>query len=199
MRAARISFAWIILTSFFLLALRESRYASPAFGQAAVPAAGPSVPVVTLPAAPGAPQPFATIGALPQLMAAPHGVLSPTPTPAATQSFRCACNGPGFPNVWAGTVSAASLLIAEQQTAPSTCTSYLINANAGSPYRSAATSNLGSASTVPLPGTLYSFPPGQAFRSTSTQLFLNSATTNQPLSAVRQLVISESCQRCSCD
>ncbi|SRR5579885_38828 len=197
MRAARISAVWILLASFFLLALKESRYATPAFGQAAAPAAGPSVPVITLPAAPGQPQPFATIGALPQLLAAPHPVLSPTPTPSATQVFRCACNGPGFATSWIGQVQAASLLIAQQQ-APTSCTRYLIAANAESPSI-APPGSLISQITQPVsrvPGTLYSAPPG----SLPVTIQVPPPVINHPpASAIRQQVIASECSRCSCD
>src|SRR5215469_448882 len=121
MRVARVSAA-IILTTFFLLALKESRYVGHAFGQVA-PAAGPSVPSITLPAAPGQPQSFATIGALPALLPAPGPALSnPTPTPGLV-TFRCACDGPGSPTSWMGPVSAGNLLLAETQQAPAACLS----------------------------------------------------------------------------
>ncbi len=191
MRAARVSIAAIILTSFFLLALRESRYATPAFGQAAAPAP----PVITLPAAPGQPQAFATIGAIPQLAPAPGPALaSPTLTPAGGLVFRCACSGPGFPTSWVGPVSnAPNLLLAEQQYAPGICTSYLTGANAGSPY-------LGSTgSSASFPGTLYSFPPGQVGNSSRVQTFNASAQRRVPLSAQRDLVIVTECENCSCD
>src|SRR5579885_2996597 len=198
MRASRISVAAAILTSFFLLALRESRYAGTAFGQALAPAAGPSVPAVTLPAAPGRPQAFATIGALPQLLPAPgpHRFAVPTPTPAQ-QLFRCACNGPGFATSWVGQVQAASLLIAQQQ-APTSCTRYLIAANAESPSI-APPGSLISQITQPVsrvPGTLYSAPPG----SLPVTIQVPPPVINHPpASAIRQQVIASECSRCSCD
>lgn len=195
MRVARVSAA-IILTSFFLLALKESRYAGPAFGQTA-PAAGPSVPSITLPPAPGRPQAFSTIGALPQLLPAPGPALSsPTPTPGLL-TFRCACNGPGSPTSWMGPVSAANMLLAEQQ-APPACLSYKIVANAESPQIAQPGSVLSSI-TQPVaaaPGTLYSAPPG----SNPVTVQVPPAVLNhQPASVIRRLVLSGECQRCSCD
>ena len=194
MRVARVSVAAIMLTSFFLLAVKESRYAAPAFGQTAIAPA--AVPSITLPAAPGQPQPFATIGALPQLLAAPGPVTfaSPAPSPA-TQVFRCACNGPGFPTAWVGLVSAANLLVA-QQTAPSSCTAYLITANAESPAIVPPSSAI-SPVTQPIskfPGTLVSAPPGSLVPYQSPQVF-----NHPPTSSIRKLVIAEQCARCGCN
>jgi|SRR5579885_201475 hypothetical protein len=195
MRASRISVAAAILTSFFLLALRESRYAGTAFGQALAPAAGPSVPAVTLPAAPGRPQAFATIGALPQLLPAPgpQRFAVPTPTPAQ-QVFRCACNGPGFATSWVGQVQAANVLAA-QQSAPATCTSFLISANAEQPFISppSATFNPGTQATSKVPGTLLSAPPGSLTPYQPPQVI-----THPPFSSIRQQIIASECARCSC-
>ena len=196
MRIARVS-AVIILTTFFLLALKESRYVGHAFGQVA-PATGPSVPSVTLPAAPGQPNAFSTIGALPQLLPAPGPALSsPTPTPGML-TFRCACNGPGSPTSWMGPVSATNLLLAETQQAPAACLSYKITANAESPLISPPGSVL-SAITQPVaaaPGTLYSAPPG----SNPVTVQVPPAVLNhQPASTIRRLVLAGQCQRCSCD
>jgi hypothetical protein len=196
MRVARVSAA-IILTSFFLLALKESRYAGPAFGQTA-PAAGPSVPSITLPAAPGQPQAFSTIGALPQLLPAPGPALSsPTPTPGML-TFRCACNGPGSATSWMGPVSAANLVLAEMQQAPAACLSYKVAANAESPLISQPGSVLSSI-TQPVaaaPGTLYSAPPGS---NPVTVQVPPPVLNHQSLASIRKLVLASQCQRCSCD
>jgi hypothetical protein len=193
MRVARVSVAAVMLT-FFILAVKESRYATCAFGQAAIAPA--AVPSVRLPAAPGQPQPFATIGALPQLLPAPHPVTfaSPTPSPAA-QVFRCACNGPGFPTSWIGRVQAANLLVA-QQSAPISCTAYLITANAESPAIAppSAVLNPGLQPTTRLPGTLVSAPPGSLLPYLPPQV-----VTHPPVSAIRRVVIAEQCSRCSCN
>jgi hypothetical protein len=193
MRANRISVAAIIVTSFFLLALRESRYAAPAFGQALSPAAGPAVPSVNLPAAPGQPQAFATIGALPALLPAPGPHAFATATPAS-QAFRCACNGPGFPTSWMGPVSASNLLIA-QQNAPGTCSAYLIGANAASPAipPPSALFNPGTQAVTRVPGTLLSAPPGSILPYQPPQV-----VNHPPLSTIRQSIIISQCQRCSC-
>lgn len=195
MRVARVSAA-IILTSFFLLALKESRYAGSAFGQTA-PAAGPSVPSITLPAAPGQPQAFSTIGALPQLLPAPGPVLSsPTPTPGPL-TFRCACNGPGSATSWMGPVSAPNILLAEQQ-APTSCLSYRVAANAEAPIIAQPGSAL-SAITQPVaavPGTLYSGAPGS---NPITVQVPPAVLNHQPASSIRRLVLQGQCSRCSCD
>ena len=194
MRVARVSFAAVMLTTFFMLAVKESRYATSAFGQTAIAPA--AVPSVSLPAAPGQPQPFATIGALPQLLPAPGPMrfASPAPSPAA-QVFRCACNGPGFPTSWIGQVQAANLLVA-QQNAPTSCTAYLITANAESPAIAppSAVFNPGTQATTRFPGTLYSAPPGSLLPYQSPQV-----VNHPPLSAIRKLLIAEQCSRCSCN
>jgi len=193
MRVARVSVAAVMLT-FFMLAVKESRYATSAFGQAAIAPA--AVPSVSLPAAPGQPQPFATIGALPQLLPAPGPVTfaSPAPSPAA-QVFRCACNGPGFPTSWIGQVQAANLLVA-QQNAPTSCTAYLITANAESPVLTppSAVLNPGTQPTNRFPGTLVSAPPGSLLPYQPPQV-----VNHPPLSAIRRVVIAEQCSRCSCN
>jgi hypothetical protein len=194
MRVAGVSVAAIMLTSFFLLAVKESRYATPAFGQTAIAPA--AVPSIVLPAAPGQPQPFATIGALPQLLPAPGPVTfaSPTPSPAA-QVFRCACNGPGFPTAWVGPVSAANLLLAAQ-SAPTQCTNYLVIANAESPAIAppSATFNPGTKPTAQFPGTLISLPPGSLVPYQIPQVI-----NHPPVSTIRKEVIADQCARCSCN
>ena len=193
MRVARVSVAAVMLT-FFMLAVKESRYATPAFGQAAIAPA--AVPSVSLPAAPGQPQPFATIGALPQLLPAPGPVTfaSPAPSPAA-QVFRCACGGPGFPTSWIGQVRAVNLLVA-QQNAPTSCTAYQITANAGSPFITppSAALNPGLQPTTRLPGTLVSAPPGSLPPYLPPQV-----NTHPPLSNIRKQVIALQCSRCGCN
>lgn len=193
MRATRVSAAAIILMSFFLLALKESRYATPAFGQALAPAAAPSAPFISLPAAPGQPQAFATIGALPALLPAPgpHALATAAPAP---QPFRCSCNGPGFATSWVGLVSASNLLVA-QQTAPTTCTAYLIQANAETAAIAppSAVFNPGTQATTRVPGTLLSAPPGSVTPYQPPQVL-----NHPPLSSIRQAVIASECSRCSC-
>jgi hypothetical protein len=194
MGVARVSVAAIMLTSFFLLVVKESRYATPAFGQTAIAPA--AVPSVSLPAAPGQPQPFATIGALPQLLPAPGPVTfaSPTPSPAA-QVFRCACNGPGFPTSWVGQVQAANLLVA-QQIAPTSCTNYLVISNAESPAIAPPSGlfNPGTQASTKVPGTLISAPPGSLVPYQSPQVF-----NHPPISTIRKIVIADQCTRCGCN
>ena len=194
MRIARVSVAVVMLTSFFMLAVKESRYATSAFGQTTVAPA--AVPSVALPAAPGQPQPFATIGALPQLLPAPGPVTfaSPAPSPVA-RVFRCACNGPGFPTSWVGQVQAANLLVAEE-TAPTSCTAYLITADAESPAITppSAVFNPGTQATNKIPGTLISAPPGSLIPYQSPQV-----VNHPPISLIRKAIIANQCSRCSCN
>jgi hypothetical protein len=198
MRAAKVSVIGIILTSFFLLAVTESRYATPAFGQAAAPGAPSIAAALILPPAPGQPQPFATIGALPRLAPAPGPKLSPgaAPTPGGL-TFRCSCNGPGFATSWIGQVAGTNLLNA-QQIAPTTCTTYLVGANAQSPQIAPPGSILsGIVSPVAAaPGTLYSAPPGALPQTVLVPPFV---INHPPRSAIRDQIIALQCQRCACN
>jgi len=131
MRAARLLFAVLIVSPILILALSESRLSRQPFAQ--VTAAPGPVPL-TAPVAPGQPQSFSTIGALPPLTAAPGtvplGVASAVPTPRA---FRCTCSAPGNWVEWAGLVSSSSYVLASQ-SARGQCANYLLNANAPSAY-----------------------------------------------------------------
>jgi len=184
--------ATVLLTSLFLLTVRESTQPATVVGQVA----GAS-PAITLPAAPGQPHSFATIGALPQLAPAPGPALSgvPSPTPA-NQVFRCACNGPGYPTSWMGTISAANILAAEQ-AAPSACFSFKTSANAESPYITPPSNTVvGTGTSIQLPGTLYSGPPGSLATTVSVP---PSVLQYRSSSATQQSLITSSCSRCSCD
>ncbi len=131
MRAVRLVIAVLIVSPILMLALSESRFARQPFAQ--ITAAPGPVPL-TAPVAPGQPQPFATIGALPSLAAAPGtlpaAVASAAPTPRA---FRCTCSAPGTWTQWAGVVSSSSYFLASQ-SAREQCASYLSNYNPGSAY-----------------------------------------------------------------
>ena len=131
MRAVRLVIAVLIVSPILMLALSESRLARQPFAQ--ITAAPGPVPL-TAPVAPGQPQPFSTIGALPALAPAPGtlpaAVASAAPTPRA---FRCTCSAPGTWTEWAGVVSSSSYVLA-RQSARGQCANYFLNENAPSAY-----------------------------------------------------------------
>jgi hypothetical protein len=131
MRAVRLIFAVLIVSPMLVLALSESRLSRQPFAQVT---AAPGPVTLTAPVAPGQPQAFSTIGALPALAAAPGtvplGVATAAPTPRA---FRCTCSAPGTYTEWAGIVSSSSYVLASQ-SARGQCANYLLNAHAPSPY-----------------------------------------------------------------
>ncbi len=131
MRAVRLVIAVLIVSPILMLALSESKLSRQPFAQ--VTAAPGPVPL-TAPVAPGQPQAFSTIGALPSLAPAPGTVplaaASAAPTPRA---FRCTCSAPGTWTEWAGIVSSSSYILANQ-SARGQCANYLLNANAPSAY-----------------------------------------------------------------
>jgi hypothetical protein len=131
MRVVRLIILVVILSPILMLALSDSRLSRQPFAQ--VTAAPGPVPL-TAPVAPGQPQAFSTIGALPALAAAPGtvplGAATAVPTPRA---FRCTCGAPGNWTEWAGLVSSSSYVLASQ-SARGQCANYLLNANAPSAY-----------------------------------------------------------------
>jgi hypothetical protein len=131
MRAVRLTIVLLIVSPIFMLALSESKLARQPFAQ--VTAAPGPVPL-TAPVAPGQPQSFSTIGALPSLAPAPGtlplAAASVAPTPRA---FRCTCGAPGTWTEWAGVVSSSSFVLASQ-AARGQCANYLLNANAPSAF-----------------------------------------------------------------
>jgi hypothetical protein len=131
MRAVRLVIAVLIVSPILMLALSESRLSRQPFAQVT---AAPGPVTLTAPVAPGQPQAFSTIGALPALAPAPGtvplGVASAAATPRA---FRCTCSTPGTWTEWAGIVSSSSYFLASQ-AAKTQCADYIINANAPSPY-----------------------------------------------------------------
>ena len=138
MRAIRITFALLIVSTIFMLALSDSRLSRQPFAQ--VTAAPGPVPL-TAPAAPGQPQAFSTIGALPALAPAPGSSVAAAATAAPTpRVFRCTCSAPGTWTEWAGSVSSSSYILA-RQSASGRCASYLLNANAPSAYIPQASGN----------------------------------------------------------
>ncbi|WP_424673792.1 hypothetical protein [Candidatus Binatus sp.] len=89
---------------------------------------------LTAPVAPGQPQPFATIGALPGLAPAPGTTPAAVASAAASpRAFRCTCSAPGSGTEWAGVVSSSSYFLASQ-SARGQCANYLLNEKTQSAY-----------------------------------------------------------------
>ena len=129
MRAVRLTIVLLIVSTIFMLALSDSRLARQPFAQ--VTAAPGPVPL-TPPAAPGQPQAFSTIGALPALAPAPGFVVAPTAL-ATPRVFRCTCSAPGIWTEWSGNVSSSNYLLA-RQSARGQCANFLLNENAPSSF-----------------------------------------------------------------
>ena len=185
MRGFRFLLVVLILSPIIMLALSESKLARQPFAQ--VTAAPGPVPL-TAPVAPGQPQAFSTIGALPSLAAAPGFTplaASVAPTPRA---FRCTCGAPGTWTEWAGVVSSSNFLLASQ-AARGQCANFLLNENAPSPY------------IVP-EGTTASSAHQQIYNGTAfTQRAQVATSVGQnvvlPRSSVTQLTTE--CSRCACN
>ncbi|MGD0120238.1 MAG: hypothetical protein ABSD30_19400 [Candidatus Binatus sp.] len=130
MRGFRLLITVLIISPILMLALSDSRLSRQPFAQ--VTAAPGPVPL-TAPVAPGQPQAFSTIGALPSLAAAPgtlQAAASAAPTP---RSFRCSCASAGEWTEWVGIISSSSYFLADQ-SAKTQCANYILNAHAPSPY-----------------------------------------------------------------
>lgn len=138
MRAVRLTIVLLIVSMVLVLALSDSRLARQPFAQ--ITAAPGPVPL-TAPVAPGQPQPFSTIGALPALAPAPGSTVAVAATALPTpRVFRCTCSAPGVWTYWAGDVSSSNYILA-RQSARGQCANYLLNANAPSAYIPLASSN----------------------------------------------------------
>src|SRR5487761_39600 len=114
MRVFKFAIAALIVIETLVLAMPESRYSAPVFGQVVI--GGPSTPVpLTPPPPPGQPQALSTIGAIPQLAPAPGSTNVIAAAAAATpRTFECTCAGPGYPTEWTGRVAASSYILARQ-------------------------------------------------------------------------------------
>ena len=132
MRAVRLVIAVLIVSPILMLALSESRLSRQPFAQVT---AAPGPVLLTAPVAPGQPQSFATIGALPALAAAPGTLPAAVASAVATKprAFRCTCSAPGTGTEWAGLVSSSSYFLAGQ-SARAQCATYLSSYNPGSAY-----------------------------------------------------------------
>jgi hypothetical protein len=188
MRGFRLLVVLLIVSPIMMLALSESKLARQPFAQ--VTAAPGPVPL-TAPVAPGQPQAFSTIGALPALAAAPGtlplGVASAVPTPRA---FRCTCGAPGTWTEWAGLVSSSSYILASQ-SARGQCANYLLNANAASPF----IPQEGSTLTQQRP-TIYN---GTAFTQRAQVNTAVGQTGLQQRSQESASALTSQCSRCACN
>jgi hypothetical protein len=185
MRAIRIAIVLLILSPIFLLAISESRLGVRL--QAQVTGAPGPAPL-TPPAAPGQPNSFATIGALPPLAPAP-GTFARAAAAAAIQptprAFRCTCSAPGYFTQWAGEVVAPSYILAKQ-AASGQCVNFNVNSGAPSPY-------------IP-PPTQFARPGlqnGTAFNNSHAAINSNVAL-NQPVAAYQGQIAGE-CTQCACN
>lgn len=130
MRGLRLAIVVLIVSPILLLALSDSRLARQPFAQ--VTAAPGPVPL-TAPVAPGQPQAFSTIGALPSLAAAPGTQQAAASAAATPRSFRCSCSSAGEWTEWVGVVASSSYFLADQ-SAKTQCANYVLNAHAPAPY-----------------------------------------------------------------
>lgn len=186
MRAVRLVIAVLIVSPILMLALSESRLSRQPFAQ--ITAAPGPVPL-TAPVAPGQPQPFSTIGALPALAPAPGTTPLAAASAAATpRAFRCTCSAPGIWTEWAGIVSSSSYVLASQ-AARGQCANYILNANAPSPF----IPQEGSTANQQRP-TIYN---GTAF----TQRAQVNTSVGQSFLQQRSTVATEvnQCTRCACN
>lgn len=185
MRGFRLLAVVLILSPIMMLALSESKLARQPFAQ--VTAAPGPVPL-TAPVAPGQPQAFSTIGALPALAPAPGTSLAVASAAASPRAFRCTCGAPGTWTEWAGLVSSSSYVLASQ-SARGQCANYLLNANAPSPY----IQQEGSSINAQKP-TIYN---GTAF----TQRAQVSTSVGQSVLRPRSSVtaLTTECTRCACN
>jgi len=182
MRAIKRAIALLILSPIFLLAISESSLGVKLLAQITTQ---PGPVPLTPPAAPGQPNSFATIGALPSLAPAPGtfraALASIQPTPRA---FRCTCSAPGYWTQWAGTVSAPSYILAKQ-AATGQCVNYNLNSHAPSPYLATQSSRV-----VP--------PLVSPYNSSHALVANGNATRGQPLTVFKGLVAGE-CTQCACN
>ena len=176
------------MSPILILAFTDSKFTRQPFAQ--VTAAPGPVPL-TAPVAPGQPQAFSTIGALPSLARGtgtfPLGVAASVAPHAARISMHL-FGAPGTWTEWAGLVSSSNYVLASQ-AARGQCANYLLNANAPSPY------------IVP-EGTTPSNAHRQIYNGTAfTQRAQVATSVGQnvvlPRSSVTQL--STECTRCACN
>jgi hypothetical protein len=191
MRVVRLLIAVLIASPLIVLALSTSRFSQQPFAQIT---AAPGPAPVTAPVAPGQPQPFSTIGALPALAPAPGTTLAIAPSAAPTpRVFRCTCNAPGTYTEWAGLVSSSSYVLAGQ-AARNQCASYLFNANAQSPYITPDSASQANSTLSQQRPTIYN---GTAF--TQRAQVSTSVGQNVLLPRADVVPLTAQCTRCACN
>jgi hypothetical protein len=185
MRTAGLAIESLLLLAISLLALGAA-FSPRLDAQVAAPGPAP----LTAPAAPGQPQPFATIGALPALVPAPGSQVAGVPSALATpRVFKCSCSGPGFPTSWVGNVPASSYFSA-RQAATGQCVNYKVNANAPSPY---IRPSQGQGEAIAQGPTIYN---GTAFN--SHEQAASSAIVTAPVAMAKGQVTAQ-CSQCACN
>ena len=186
MRAVRLVIAVLIASPILILAFTDSKFAGQPCAQVT---AAPGPVTLTAPVAPGQPQAFSTIGALPALAPAPGtvplGAASVSPTPRA---FRCTCSTAGTWTEWAGVVSSSSYFLA-RQTAKSQCASYILNENPPSAYIPPETTNLNQQRP-----TIYN---GEAFTQRAQVATSVGESFLEPRS--KEAIQSTQCTQCACN
>ena len=186
MRGFRLLVVVLILSPMIMLALSESKLARQPFAQ--VTAAPGPVPL-TAPVAPGQPQAFSTIGALPALVVAPGTLpLAAASVVATPRAFRCTCGAPGTWTEWAGVVSSSSYVLASQ-SARGQCANYLLNENAPSPYIAQSGSTLTQQRPTIYNGTAFTQRAQVATSVGQSFLRQRSSTTT----------LTTECTRCACN
>lgn len=182
MRATWVETA--LLATAAILVLATAMLAPRLYAQVAAPTPLPLTP----PAAPGQPQPFATIGALPALLPAP-GSQAAVPSALSTpRIFRCSCAGPGFNTAWVGTVASSNYTQAEQ-AATGQCIGYSTNANAPSPFiRPGVKNSFAKGATTGINNSAFN-ANGQIF---------SSAIVTAPVQAARGENAGQ-CSQCACN
>ena len=186
MRAVRLVIAVLIVCPILILAFTDSKFTRQPCAQVT---AAPGPVTLTAPVAPGQPQAFSTIGALPALAPAPGtvplGVASVASTPRA---FRCTCSTAGTWTEWAGVVSSSSYFLA-RQTAQSQCASYILNENPPSAYIPPETTNLNQQRP-----TIYN---GEAFTQRAQVATSVGESFLEPRS--KEAIQSTQCTQCACN
>lgn len=187
MRVVRLIVVVLIVSPFLMLALTDSKFCGQPFAQIT---AAPGPAPLTAPAAPGQPQAFSTIGALPALAPAPGtSPLAAASAAATPRAFRCTCNSPGTWTEWAGVVSSSSYVLASQ-AARAQCANHLFNANAQSPYITPESQGL----SLQRP-TIYN---GTAFTQRS-QVSVGGVGQNILLPRSDVIPLSTECTSCACN
>jgi hypothetical protein len=185
MRNVRLLIAVLIASPLIVLALSEPRLSQQPLAQIT---AAPGPAPLTAPVAPGQPQAFSTIGALPALAPAPGTTLAVASVAPTPRVFRCTCNAPGTWTEWAGLVTSSNYVLASQ-AARGQCANYLFNANAQSPFINQESQSLNQQRP-----TIYN---GTAF--TQRAQVTTSVGQNALLPRSDVVPLTTECTRCACN